>query len=140
MDSSVWSRRGDIGPPVPEIMRLNGCIWRPSDRSGGSRKNGKMEVHRRLRIIDVPDPTDPTKTIQTAKLKIFNTCRNLIRTLPMLPFDPTDPEDIDTKAEDHAYDSLRYGLMSRPLEPAKLEMYQQIARTDYWRPASKVGY
>jgi hypothetical protein len=140
MDSSVWSRRGDIGPPVPEIMRLNGCIWRPSDRSSGSRKNGKMEIHRRLRIIDIPDQTDSTKIIQTAKLKIFNTCRNLIRTLPLLPFDEKDPEDIDTKAEDHAYDALRYGCMSRPLEPIKLEMYQQIARTDYWRPASKVGY
>ncbi len=134
LDSSTWSRRGDIGPPVPEIMRLNGCVWRPSDRSPGSRKSGKMEVHRRLRLFE------NEQGITTAKLKIFSTCRNLIRTLPMLPFDPTDPEDIDTRGDDHCYDSLRYGLMSRPMEPARLEYFQQLARQDYWRPASKVGY
>ena len=25
-----------------------------------------------------------------------------------------NPEDIDTKAEDHLYDAMRYGIMSRP--------------------------
>ena len=25
-----------------------------------------------------------------------------------------NPEDVDTNAEDHAYDALRYGCMSRP--------------------------
>ena len=135
MDSSVWARRGDIGPPVPEIMRQNGCLWRPSDRSPGSRRNGKMEVHRRLRIYD-----DILDGHYTSKLKIFNTCRNLIRTLPVLPLDPNDMEDIDTKAEDHAYDALRYGLMSRPLEPAKLDYFKQLNNYQGWRPASKVGY
>ena len=45
--------------------------------------------------------------------KIFKTCTNLIRTLPTLPLDKTNPEDIDTKADDHAYDALRYMLMLR---------------------------
>lgn len=134
MDSSVWARRGDVGPPVPEIMRQNGCLWRPSDRSPGSRRNGKMEVHRRLRIFQ-----DETGKLNT-KLKIFRNCRNLIRTLPVLPLDENDLEDIDTTAEDHAYDSLRYGLMSRPIDPVKLDFYQQLDRQAQWRPASKVGY
>lgn len=42
------------------------------------------------------------------RLLIYSTCRNLIRTLPSLPRDPKRPEDVDTKAEDHAYDALRY--------------------------------
>lgn len=42
------------------------------------------------------------------RLLIYSTCRNLIRTLPALPRDPKRPEDVDTKAEDHAYDALRY--------------------------------
>lgn len=135
MDSSVWARRGDIGPPVPEIMRLNGCLWRPSDRSPGSRKSGKMEVHRRLRIFNDYEGKP------TAKLKIFKSCRNLIRTLPSLPLDSNDMEDIDTTSEDHAYDALRYGLMSRPMEPSKLDYYANAYRYENaWRPASKVGY
>jgi hypothetical protein len=46
-------------------------------------------------------------------LQVFDTCRNLIRTLPALPHSSTNPEDVDSKAEDHAYDALRYGLMRR---------------------------
>ena len=42
------------------------------------------------------------------RLLIYSTCRNLIRTLPALPRDQRRPEDVDTKAEDHAYDALRY--------------------------------
>ena len=50
-------------------------------------------------------------------IKIFTTCTNLIRTLPLLPVDNNNPEDVDTDAEDHAYDALRYGVMSRPVNP-----------------------
>ena len=32
----------------------------------------------------------------------------------MLPLDKTNPEDVDTNAEDHLYDALRYGIMTRP--------------------------
>lgn len=135
IDSSTYSRRGDVGPPVPETMRLNGCVWRPSDRSGGSRHSGKAEVHRRLRIIQ------DENGIATAKLKIFKSCRNLIRTLPALPLDKNDMEDIDTTAEDHCYDALRYGLMSRPLDPVRLDYFQQIQRNEGWSPANRrVGY
>jgi len=38
----------------------------------------------------------------------------------MLPVDPHKPEDVDTMAEDHAYDCARYGLMAAPwLDAAK---------------------
>lgn len=134
MDSSVWSRRGDIGPPVPEIMRNHGCVWRPSDRSPGSRHSNKMEVHRRLRVFKDENGNS------TAKLKIFKNCRNLIRTLPMLPLDDNDLEDVNTRAEDHAYDALRYGIASRPIDPVKVDYYQQLDRQQGWRPASRVGY
>lgn len=47
-------------------------------------------------------------------LKMHPRCANLIRTLPKLPYDPLKLEDVDTTAEDHAYDALSYFLMSRP--------------------------
>lgn len=135
MDSSVWARRGDIGPPIPEVMRQNGCLWRPSDRTKGSRVSGWMELHRRLRVIQ------DAYGNPTAKIKIFNNCRNLIRTLPLLPTDPNNPEDINSATEDHAADALRYGIMSRPINPEALGFYQQLNRTQQWVPASrKVGY
>jgi phage terminase large subunit len=46
------------------------------------------------------------------KLKIFNTCSNLIRTLPLLVHDDRKPEDVDTTGEDHSLDSIRYLLQT----------------------------
>jgi phage terminase large subunit len=51
---------------------------------------------------------------RTAKLQIFRTCQHLIETIPLMIFDETIPEDLNTDLEDHAVDSIRYGLMSRP--------------------------
>jgi hypothetical protein len=46
---------------------------------------------------------------------VFNSCVQLIADLPSIPLDKTNPEDVDTKVKnDHSYDALRYGLMSRP--------------------------
>ena len=47
------------------------------------------------------------------RLQIFSCCDNLIRTLPALIFDSRNREDA-ADGEDHAPESLRYGLMSRP--------------------------
>ena len=114
LDSSTWARRGDIGPSIAETMIQEGCRWRPSDRSPKSRIAGKLEIHKRLRLND--DTGFPT-------LFIFSNCLNLIRTLPMLPTDKNNPEDVDTHAEDHAYDALRYGCMSRPIHPVSKQFH-----------------
>lgn len=53
----------------------------------------------------------------TAKLQVFSTCPELIRTLPSLIYDEHKVEDLDTEGEDHAADAIRYGIMSRP-QPA----------------------
>ena len=107
LDASTWAKRGDIGPSIAETMIQVGCKWRPSDRTPRSRISGKLEIHKRLKLNE-----DKKKE---PGLRIFSTCRNLIRTLPLLPLDDNNPEDINTQAEDHAYDALRYGCMSRPM-------------------------
>lgn len=105
LDSSLWHKRGDPGPSIAEQMIRRGCRWRPSDRSKGSRIAGKNELHRRLQIDS--HTGEPS-------LFFFNTCRNTIAQIPVLPLDKNNPEDVDTKAEDHLYDALRYGIMTRP--------------------------
>lgn len=45
---------------------------------------------------------------------IFDNCSNLIRTLPQLIHHDRNVEDVSDKVEDHAPESCRYGLMSRP--------------------------
>jgi hypothetical protein len=105
LDSSCWHRRGDIGPSLAEQMIQRGCRWKPSDRSAGSRVAGKNEMHRRLQIDEFTE--EP-------RLQIFNNCTHIIAQLPVLPLDKRNPEDINTKSEDHLYDAIRYGIMSRP--------------------------
>lgn len=52
-------------------------------------------------------------------LLIFSTCVNLIRTLPALPHDKVRVEDVDTNAEDHPYDTLRYSLTRKVAQQRK---------------------
>ena len=105
LDSSLWHKRGDTGPSLAEQMIQRGCRWRPSDRSKGSRVAGKNEIHRRLQVDEYTE--EP-------RMVFFDTCTNMVAQLPALPIDKRNPEDIDTTSEDHLYDALRYGIMSRP--------------------------
>jgi len=132
LDASTWARRGDVGPSIAETMIQNGCRWRPSDRSPKSRINGKLEVHKRLKVNDKDEPG----------IRIFSNCTNLIRTMSTLPTDKNNPEDVDTKAEDHAYDALRYGCMSRPINPkAARELWRKNNTDIQFTPIDRMfGY
>jgi len=105
LDSSLWHNRGDTGPSLAEQMNMKGCRWRPSDRSRGSRISGKNELHRRLQVDEFTE---------NPRLVFMANCTNMIAQLPALPLDKRNSEDVDTNAEDHLYDALRYGIMTRP--------------------------
>lgn len=100
-DPAIWQRTGHDGPTIAEIFAENGVAW---DRADNDRIMGKMQIHTRLK---------------EGKLKIFSNCTHLIRTLPALIYDKKRVEDVDTQQEDHAYDSLRYMCMARPITPTK---------------------
>ena len=100
LDSSCWNKTG-FGPSIAETMMRCGVRWTPSDRN---RIQGKMEIHRRL--ADDPRTNEP-------RLRVFSNCSNIVKQLAAIPLSKTNSEDVDTKAEDHAYDALRYMLMTR---------------------------
>ena len=132
LDASTWAKRGDIGPSIAETMVQQGCRWRPSDRTPKSRISGKLEIHKRLK------PSENEK--KEPGLRIFSSCRNLIRTLPILPLDESNPEDINTDVEDHAYDALRYGCMSRPMHTSYAKRFNSPARPQF-TPVDRIfGY
>jgi hypothetical protein len=129
LDSSCWARRGDRGPSIAEAMNREGCRFRPSDRSPGSRVAGKIELHKRLTVDE--DTEEPG-------IFFFSTCRNLIAQLPALPLDKRNAEDIDTHSEDHLYDALRYMIMSRPMN--RETAWDHIPKRK-WKPADNMfGY
>lgn len=130
LDSSVWNKRGDSGPSLAEQMIMRGCRWRPSDRSKGSRVAGKNELHRLLQVDEFS---------QEPGIVFFSTCRNLIKQLPALPLDKHNAEDIDTKSEDHLYDALRYGVMTRP-RTHLFDFEPPMAGSGFQPADSKLGY
>lgn len=105
LDGSTWAQRGQIGDTPADTMIKEGCRWIPSDRTKGSRVNGKMLIHTALRLNEITGQP---------KLKVFNTCKELIKELNQLPLDKNNTEDVDTDTVDHAYDALRYAILSRP--------------------------
>ena len=129
LDASTWAKRGDVGPSIAETMIRNGCRWRPSDRSPKSRINGKLEIHKRLMVTD-----------KEPGIRVFKTCKNLVRTLSTLPLDKNNQEDVDTHAEDHAYDALRYGCMSRPTHPRYASRFKPMFNQDFNPVDTKFGY
>lgn len=112
LDTAAWNRTGYTGPTIGEILVRAGHKLRPADKN---RLAGKVQIHERLK---------QNKTDGRPKMQIFNSCPNLIRELQTIPVDRARPEDVDTKAADHAYDALRYLIMSRPRSTTFNEMFE----------------
>lgn len=105
----MWQARGqkDIdGENIAEIFLAHGvpCIKADTNRMIG------WNLMREY-MADAPDGKP--------RWQIFSGCRNLIRTLPLATFDEHKVEDLSATCEDHALESARYGLMSRPLPAAE---------------------
>lgn len=133
LDSSCWHQRGQLGPSIAEEMINQGCRWRPSDRSAGARVAGRNRLHELLKI---------NEETNMPGIVFFDTCRQIISDLPVIPSDPKGGDDIDVRyASDHAYDSLRYGIMSRPRAKSPFEDWGKANLNNRWRPAStNFGY
>src|SRR5262249_40237511 len=98
-DPSMWSRQPN-GITIAQVYGQYGVGLYPANND---RTSGWQRVHEALAWTPERPPV----------LKIFASCANLIRTLPLLTYDPHRPEDIDTRGEDHAGDALRYALMAQ---------------------------
>jgi hypothetical protein len=125
LDWAAWARTGTTGPTVGEALTKAGHKLRRADKN---RIQGKIQIHERLKLNSQGRP----------KLQLFRTCPNTIRELQSIPIDKLKPEDVDTKASDHAYDALRYLIMSRPRSITAYENMQQHKR---WIPTDPTfGY
>lgn len=101
----LWNRRNDTGKSAYELFRENGVMLR---RSSNSRVQGWYSVSEHLKVIEKLDE-QTGETYKTSKLRIFNTCLNLIRTLPVIQHDEKNPNDVAKEPHEytHAPDALR---------------------------------
>lgn len=112
-DPAIWAKNG-TELSIEEHFRKVRCVWQKAEAGAGSRVQGAQEIVRRLR---------------NGSLYFFKTCVHTVRTISAIPHSPTNPEDVDTNAEDHAWDALRYGLRRRKaLAPDK----STSAEADLW--------
>ena len=67
-------------------------------------------------------------------IRISPACQNLIRTLPQMIY-ADGKEDINTDAEDHAADAVRYGLMAINKLPPRLGGMEEAFKMKLVKPA-----
>jgi hypothetical protein len=128
LDTSAWSQTGTTGPTVGETLVRQGHKLRRADKN---RIQGKIQIHEYLKLQQSGRP----------RLQIFNTCPSLIRELQSIPLDKSRPEDVDTHAPDHAYDALRYLIMSRPRINDVFSRMRDIKRERFYEPSDTTfGY
>tara|TARA_R100000808_G_scaffold13145_1_gene32182 strand:+ start:7194 stop:8891 length:1698 start_codon:yes stop_codon:yes gene_type:complete len=128
LDTAAWNRTGTTGPTVGETLVRAGHKLRRADKN---RIQGKIQIHEYLKVQQSGRP----------RIQLFNTCPNLIRELQSIPLDRSNPEDVDTHAQDHAYDALRYLIMSRPKVNDPLAQLRHMRMEQAYTPAdSEFGY
>ena len=115
LDPACWSQYANVkrnsGVPPKSIASDYAKVGVTVVRANNDRIGGVRLVHQGLRVR--PDGAP--------RLLVYDTCPNLIRQLGSLPRSKTNPEDVNTAAEDHAYDALRYllfGLLGKTAGPA----------------------
>lgn len=111
-DPAIFSDGGMPDGSIARIFERKGIYWQKADNA---RIAGKMQLHYRLAFDADGLPM----------MYIFSNCKDFIRTIPSLPYDLVDVEDIDTAAEDHIYDEVRYMLMAKPIIPRRNMMPQK---------------
>lgn len=105
IDPATFANTG--GQTIAEAFMINGVPVQPADNTRVAKAgamSGWNNMRQRLAGID----GDPS-------FFVFDTCIHFIRTVPVLQHDRNRAEDLDTEAEDHVADEVRYALSSRPV-------------------------
>lgn len=102
-DNAIGKVEDGDSKSVKDNMADEGVHWTESDKSPGSRINGLQLLRDRM-----------TASAKGEGPGIFFTenCVAATSTLPILSRDPHNPEDVNSAEEDHAYDEIRYKVLS----------------------------
>ena len=102
-DNSIRNVTDSGTETIEKKMQDEGIYFELSDKSPGSRVIGLELMRERLQnSIDQEGPG----------LYFMQNCIASFTTIPAVPRDPIKINDVDTKAEDHAYDMCRYRVLA----------------------------
>jgi hypothetical protein len=101
-DNSIRDNRNDDDDSIEKTFEDNKVYFTLSDKSPGSRRNGLQLMRDRFEAaLKGEEPA----------LYFMQNCVASISTIPTLPRDPVKTDDVDTSAEDHCYDTVRYRVL-----------------------------
>jgi hypothetical protein len=120
----LWNRQRETGRTIADIFASRGVVL---TRTGNARIDGWMAVKEELKIQKGEDGRD------TAALRIFSDCKNLIRCMSLLRHDENRPNDVAHEPHEitHAPDALRANPTPEHLAPIFVALG---ARADGDRP------
>ena len=132
----LWNRRNDTGKSAAEIFRENGVYL---SKSSNNRVIGWYSVQEHLKIIEKKDE-QTGEVFRTAKLRIFDTCHNLIRTLPVIQRDEKNPNDCAKEPHEltHAPDAIR-GFCIERTKATKIMTEEELMYEESKRQRRRLG-
>lgn len=102
-DGQIYAVRENDVDTIAKKMSDNGVDWLEADKSPGSRMNGLQLIRDRLE--------NTCRQNEEPWLLFMENCVAATSTLPILPRDEDNMDDVDTDAEDHPYDDVRYRVL-----------------------------
>lgn len=108
-DSSIFDEEN--GSCIAKDMEKKKIKWEKADKGPGSRKQGWLQIRKLLKgalNLDEDSNPKPGPREDPGLYVVSEACPDFMRTMPSLPRDEADPDDVDTEAEDHIADEVRY--------------------------------
>jgi phage terminase large subunit len=121
-DPSLWERKNRHGKVFSTADEYEDEGIKLT-RGDNDRLAGKRKVHNALANLPDGEPG----------LQIFEDCLHLIDQMGNMASDKNNPEDVDTDQEDHAFDTLKYGLTNERKVERQAEAQRQPAPTNPYR-------
>lgn len=100
-DNAIFDKDVD-SDSIAQLHEHEHVFWTRSNKNPGSRIRGLELVRQRL---------SNSVTKDGPGIYFMDQCYATIELLPRLPRDSKIPDDIDTDAEDHCYDEIRYAVL-----------------------------
>lgn len=112
-DTSIFTTENGVcvATDMAKKVRLDdgkeypGVTFVPADKSSGSRVMGWETLRKMIRA---GQPNKNGMPREKPGFFVFDSCDQFIRTVPTLPRDEKNPDDVDSAAEDHIGDEVRY--------------------------------
>lgn len=107
----------DMLKPVKAVdgKIYHGVQWLRSDKSPGSRKVGWEKIRTYLQAAKPVEIVHNGERVIVPREKpglfVFSNCTHFLDLFPVLPRDEEKPDDVDTEAEDHVGDEVRYRVL-----------------------------